>query len=193
MVKYISYKQLFIYYKSRKNEGVHMEINIGIIAIVVLAIAILVILASGYVKASPNKAFIISGIKREPKVLIGRAGIKIPFLEKKDELILKQISIDIKTNGYIPTKVDGRTVTFEHRKLRSTVTFTADKIILAVGQTLEAEGLGLEWLLKNVEVLHAFPMHLWKRFETIDRFRAAYPALAARVVRITADGESFEV
>lgn len=104
MVKYISYKQLFIYYKSRKNEGVHMEINIGIIAIVVLAIAILAILASGYVKASPNKAFIISGIKREPKVLIGRAGIKIPFLEKKDELILKQISIDIKTNGYIPTK-----------------------------------------------------------------------------------------
>lgn len=104
MVKYISYKQLFIYYKSRKNEGVHMEINIGIIAIVVLVIAILAILASGYVKASPNKAFIISGIKREPKVLIGRAGIKIPFLEKKDELILKQISIDIKTNGYIPTK-----------------------------------------------------------------------------------------
>ena len=81
-----------------------MEINIGIIAIVVLAIAVLAILASGYVKASPNKAYIISGIKREPKVLIGRAGIKIPFLEKKDELILKQISIDIKTNGYIPTK-----------------------------------------------------------------------------------------
>lgn len=71
-----------------------MEINIGIIAIIVLAIAILAILASGYVKASPNKAYIISGIKREPKVLIGRAGIKIPFLEKKDELILKQISID---------------------------------------------------------------------------------------------------
>lgn len=104
MVKYISYKQLFIYYESRKNEGVHMEINIGIIAIVVLVIAILAILASGYVKASPNNAYIISGIKREPKVLIGRAGIKIPFLEKKDELILKQISIDIKTNGYIPTK-----------------------------------------------------------------------------------------
>lgn len=104
MVKYIPYKQLFIYYKSRKNEGVHMEINIGIIAIIVLAIAILAILASGYVKASPNKAYIISGIKREPKVLIGRAGIKIPFLEKKDELILRQISIDIKTNGYIPTK-----------------------------------------------------------------------------------------
>ena len=30
-------------------------------------------------------------------------------------------------------------------------------------------------------------------YPAIDRFRAAYPALAARVVRITADGESFEV
>lgn len=48
-------------------------------------------------------------------------------------------------DGYIPTKVDGKAVTFEHRKLRSTVTFTADKIILAVGQTLEADGLGLSF------------------------------------------------
>lgn len=37
-------------------------------------------------------------------MLIGRAGIKIPYLERKDNLIVKQISIDIKTNGYIPTK-----------------------------------------------------------------------------------------
>ena len=29
--------------------------------------------------------------------------------------------------------------------------------------------------------------------QSIYGFRAAYPALAARVVRITADGESFEV
>ena len=42
-------------------------------------------------------AYGISGLKKEPKVLIGRAGIKIPFLERKDELMLKQISIDIKT------------------------------------------------------------------------------------------------
>lgn len=81
------------------------SISIGVvIAIVVVVAALLIILASGYVKASPDKAFIISGLKKEPKVLIGRAGIKIPFLEKKDELMLRQISIDIKTNGYIPTK-----------------------------------------------------------------------------------------
>ena len=79
-------------------------INIGVIVAVVAVVAVLGILMSGYVKASPDKAYIISGLKKEPKVLIGRAGIKIPFLEKKDELMLRQISIDIKTNGYIPTK-----------------------------------------------------------------------------------------
>ena len=48
-----------------------MEINIGIIAIIVLAIAILAILASGYVKASPNKAYIIFGIKSLLKPVAG--------------------------------------------------------------------------------------------------------------------------
>ena len=71
--------------------------------IVIAVILLLVILASGYVKAPPDKAFIISGLKKEPKILIGRAGIKLPFLERKDTLVLKQISIDIKTNGYVPT------------------------------------------------------------------------------------------
>jgi len=70
----------------------------------VLLIAILVfIIANGYVKAPPDKAYIISGLKKNPKILIGRAGIKFPFLERKDALVLKQISIDIKTNGYVPT------------------------------------------------------------------------------------------
>ena len=78
---------------------------ICIIAVVVLVIVALlaVIIASGYVKAPPDTAYIISGFKREPKVLIGRAGIKLPFLERKDMLLVKQMSIDIKTNGYIPT------------------------------------------------------------------------------------------
>ena len=47
------------------------------------------ILASGYVKASPDTALIISGLRKTPKVLIGKAGIKIPFLERKDELNLQ--------------------------------------------------------------------------------------------------------
>ena len=73
--------------------------------IIVAIIAILLgILASGYVKAPPDVAYIISGLKKEPKILIGKAGVKIPFLERKDNLIVKQISVDIKTNGYIPTQ-----------------------------------------------------------------------------------------
>ena len=75
-----------------------------IVVVLLIFIALLaVIIASGYVKAPPDTAYIISGFKREPKVLIGRAGIKLPFLERKDMLLVKQMSIDIKTNGYIPT------------------------------------------------------------------------------------------
>ena len=74
------------------------------ILIAVAVILLIIIIACGYVKAPPDTAYIISGIKKKPKVLIGRAGIKIPFLERKDTLLLKQISIDIKTGGYVPTK-----------------------------------------------------------------------------------------
>ena len=74
---------------------------IAIPAIVVLLIVIL--LMSGYVKASPDRAYIISGWRKKNKILIGRAGIKIPFLEKKDELILEAISIDVKTSSSVPT------------------------------------------------------------------------------------------
>lgn len=74
-----------------------------ITAVVAVIIILLGIIATGYVKAPPDKAFIISGWRKNPKILIGRSGIKIPFLERKDTLMLKQISIDIKTNGYVPT------------------------------------------------------------------------------------------
>ena len=67
-------------------------------------ILLIIVLAMGYVKAPPDKAVIISGPRKRPKILIGKAGIRIPFLDRKDTLILKQISVDIKTNGYIPTK-----------------------------------------------------------------------------------------
>ena len=75
----------------------------ALIAIFLIIALIILIIVTGYVKAPPDKAFIISGWKKEPKILIGRAGIKFPFLERKDTLVLKQISIDIKTNGYVPT------------------------------------------------------------------------------------------
>ena len=80
-----------------------MERFIPIIAVAVGIIAVVAVLMSGYVKASPDVAVIISGLKRTPRVLIGRAGIKVPFFEKVDHLHLGQISVDIKTDSYIPT------------------------------------------------------------------------------------------
>lgn len=76
---------------------------IFIIAAILAVNVLLSLIASGYVKAPPDKAFIISGPRKEPRILIGRAGIKLPLIERKDVLVLKQISIDIKTNGYVPT------------------------------------------------------------------------------------------
>ena len=69
----------------------------------VIVVVLLILVLTGYVKAPPNTAFIISGLQKDPRILIGKAGIKIPFFERKDELIVKQVSVDIKTNGYIPT------------------------------------------------------------------------------------------
>lgn len=74
-------------------------IGIGIVVLLVVIVALL-----GYVKAPPDIAYVISGLRRKPKILIGRAGIKVPFLERKDALLLRQISVDIKTNGFIPTE-----------------------------------------------------------------------------------------
>lgn len=77
--------------------------NLGIIIIAVLVVILLIILLTSYVKASPDTAFIISGLRKQPKVLIGKAGIKLPFLEKKDELNLQLIPIDVKTTNSVPT------------------------------------------------------------------------------------------
>lgn len=66
--------------------------------------ALLLFLFTGYIKAPPDVAYIISGLRKKPKILIGRAGLRVPFLERVDKLIVRQISIDIKSDGYIPTQ-----------------------------------------------------------------------------------------
>ncbi|WP_346677416.1 flotillin family protein [Erysipelatoclostridium sp. An173] len=84
-----------------------LNLNPGIIAgaiiLVAIIVLIIIILLTGYVKASPNRAYIISGFKKKPRVLIGTAGIKIPFFEKKDELMLDLVSIEVKTSSAVPT------------------------------------------------------------------------------------------
>lgn len=75
-----------------------------LIPVIVIAVAILlVIVLTGYVKAPPDHAYIISGFRKESKVLIGRAGVRIPLLERLDKLYLGQMTVDIKTEQSVPT------------------------------------------------------------------------------------------
>ena len=75
-----------------------MEILVGVASVLVL---LLVIVLIGYVKAPPDTAYMISGF-RKPRILIGKAGIRIPFLERLDKLSLKMFSVDVKTTDYVP-------------------------------------------------------------------------------------------
>lgn len=67
-----------------------------------IAIILLIILmVTGYVKAPPDTAYIISGLRK--KIIIGKASIKIPFFERLDKLLLQLIPIDVKTSSAVPT------------------------------------------------------------------------------------------
>ena len=74
-----------------------------IVPAALVALFVIIIFLTGYVKASPDTAILISGLRKTPKVLIGKAGVKIPFLERKDELNLQLIPVDVKTSSAVPT------------------------------------------------------------------------------------------
>lgn len=71
--------------------------------VILVVVLVLVIAFTGYVKAPTDKAFVISGLSKEPKFVIGRSAIKIPFLQRVDKLELKMISVDVKTKESVPT------------------------------------------------------------------------------------------
>lgn len=74
------------------------------IYIIIVAIAIiLIVFGVSYVKAPPDTAYIITGPKKQ-RVLIGRAGIRIPGLERVDKIPLSLIQVDIKTASAVPTQ-----------------------------------------------------------------------------------------
>jgi flotillin len=78
--------------------------NWQFILAVVIGVLFLIIIISGYVKAPPDKVYIISGLRKNAKYVIGKASIKIPFLERKDELELSLVQVDIRTESAVPTK-----------------------------------------------------------------------------------------
>lgn len=75
----------------------------SIIIPAVIVVFFLVLVFSGYLKAPPDMAYLISGVMKKPRVLIGRAGVRIPFFERVDKLPLGAIQIDVKTRTAVPT------------------------------------------------------------------------------------------
>lgn len=69
----------------------------------IVTIFVIILLITGYVKAPPDMAYIISGHHKKPRILIGKSGIKVPFFERLDRLSLGAIQIDVKTSSAVPT------------------------------------------------------------------------------------------
>ena len=71
--------------------------------IIGIAVFLLLYMACGYVKAPPNKAYIVSGLRKKEKILIGRAGFRMPLIERIDKLSLDVMQVDVKTSEAVPT------------------------------------------------------------------------------------------
>jgi len=74
-----------------------------VIGAVVLFVLLCILVVKMYVKAPPSFAYIISGITKLPRVLIGTGGFKIPIFERLDTVFLGQVTVDVKTNKSVPT------------------------------------------------------------------------------------------
>lgn len=68
-------------------------------AVVVLAVILLIL---GYLKAPPDTAYIISGLRKR-RILIGKAGWRVPFFERVDKISLRVMQVDVKTSEAVPT------------------------------------------------------------------------------------------
>lgn len=78
--------------------------NIVLTIVGVVAVLFILVLLLGYTKAPPSKAAVITGLGSKPRILLGKAGFRIPFFERVDWMGVSQIDIDIVTEDYIPTK-----------------------------------------------------------------------------------------
>lgn len=73
-----------------------------LIGIGIIAVLFIIFIAMSYVKCPPDMVYLISGVRKEAKVVTGKATLRIPFLERIDKIPLKLIQIDVKTNN-VPT------------------------------------------------------------------------------------------
>lgn len=71
-----------------------------ILGVVIVLLILLFII--GYLKAPPDTAYIISGMGKR-RILIGKAGWRLPFFERVDKLSLQVMTVDVKTSEAVPT------------------------------------------------------------------------------------------
>jgi len=117
-------------------------IGAGILLVVLFVLA-------AYKKCPPDMAYIISGMSKEPRYLIGKAGFVIPFFERYDKLTLELIQLDVRvnsvpTNDFIDVNVDAVAnvrISKEDAVLklaaRHFLNTTADKIGLKANEVLQ--------------------------------------------------------
>ncbi len=74
---------------------------LAIVAIAVI-VAVIALMVAGYLKAPPDTAYVISGLGKK-RILIGKAGWRIPFFERVDKLSLRVMQVDVKTSEAVPT------------------------------------------------------------------------------------------
>lgn len=74
-----------------------------LIVIAVVALLAILLFASGYVSARPNEVLIITGLGK-PRSLVGKAGWKVPLLEKTSSINIEQFSVDVNTSEAVPTQ-----------------------------------------------------------------------------------------
>ena len=126
-----------------------MPIWLIILLSVVGLILLIIFIACSYTKAGPDEAIMISGLGKR-KILRGKAGWRLPFLQRKDRLSLKVFQVDIKTREPIPThefiniNVDGvanlkisSDPELLERAFEATLGMSQDDLIEQVKQVLE--------------------------------------------------------
>lgn len=79
-----------------------METLLKLLPVIIIAAIVVLLFIMGYLKAPPDTAYIISGLGRK-RILIGKAGLRVPFFERVDKLSLRIMQVDVKTSEAVPT------------------------------------------------------------------------------------------
>ena len=80
-----------------------LEQLVNILPILIGILIVIIVVLASHIKAQPNTAVIISGLRKVPRILIGRTGLKVPFLERIDKLFLNQMVMEVVSGRAVST------------------------------------------------------------------------------------------